>query len=167
MMQQYAGESSGSSSGESSRRNDGISKGETPLFLGLSSLETAELHHAPEGLVQTNVGDYSAINGIEDFKNVFSVESIKLWAIAGPIAFNILCNYAVNSFTNIFVGHLGDVELSAVAISLSVISNFSFGFLVSSIELLSSFPMLLSINMDYSCLALFHDFLNGMKCLPF
>ncbi|KAF3441524.1 hypothetical protein FNV43_RR15438 [Rhamnella rubrinervis] len=46
-----------------------------------------------------------------------------------PIAFNILCNYGINSFTNIFVGHIGDLELSAVAISLSVIANFSFGFL--------------------------------------
>ncbi|CAI0470299.1 unnamed protein product [Linum tenue] len=58
------------------------------------------------------------------------MESSKLWGIAGPIAFNILCNYGVNSFTNIFVGHIGDVELSAVAISLSVIANFSFGFLL-------------------------------------
>ncbi|XP_062090365.1 protein DETOXIFICATION 34 [Humulus lupulus] len=58
------------------------------------------------------------------------VESSKLWAIAGPIVFNIWCNYGINSFTNIFVGHLGDVELSAVAISLSVIANFSFGFLL-------------------------------------
>ncbi|KAF5946230.1 hypothetical protein HYC85_016458 [Camellia sinensis] len=48
----------------------------------------------------------------------------------GPIAFNILCNYGINSFTNIFVGHIGDVQLSAVAISLSVLANFSFGFLL-------------------------------------
>ncbi|CAA6666521.1 unnamed protein product [Spirodela intermedia] len=32
--------------------------------------------------------------------------------------------------TQIFVGHLGNLELSAVAIGLSVISNFSFGFLL-------------------------------------
>ncbi|KAK7295106.1 hypothetical protein RJT34_18010 [Clitoria ternatea] len=103
--------------------------GEAPLFPGQNSLETAELHHAPTGLVDTVV-DYTPINGFQDAKVVFSVESMKLWSIAGPIAFNILCNYAVNSFTNIFVGHLGDLELSAVSVSLSVISNFSFGFLL-------------------------------------
>ncbi|XP_061361235.1 protein DETOXIFICATION 34 [Gastrolobium bilobum] len=93
-------------------------------------METMELHHAPEGLIETNVGDYPGITNFEDVKAVFFVESTKLWSIASPIAFNILCNYAINSFTNIFVGHLGDLELSAVAISLSVISNFSFGFLL-------------------------------------
>nr|KYP64229.1 Protein TRANSPARENT TESTA 12 [Cajanus cajan] len=102
----------------------------TPLFDGPDSLETTELHHAPEGLVDTKVGDYSAIINTRDLKNVFTLESIKLWEIGGPIAFGVLCNYAVNSFTNIFVGHIGNVELSAVSISLSVISNFSFGFLL-------------------------------------
>lgn len=63
-------------------------------------------------------------------KSVFWTESVKLWRIAGPIAFTILCQYGTNSATNIFVGHIGDVELSAVAISLSVIGTFSFGFLL-------------------------------------
>ncbi|XP_057756411.1 protein DETOXIFICATION 34-like [Arachis stenosperma] len=132
MMKSYSEESNnGSSSGKlSSKVGVNISKGETPLFVS-SSLEAAELHHAPDGLVEINLGDYEhGINGLKDFIHVFILESIKLWAIAGPIAFNILCNYAVNSFTNIFVGHLGNLELSAVAISLSVISNLSFGFLL-------------------------------------
>ncbi|TKY65420.1 TRANSPARENT TESTA protein 12 [Spatholobus suberectus] len=124
------GESSGSSSDENSPRK-GTKNGETPLFNGPnSSMETTELHHAPAGLIDTNVADYTGINGLGDIKNVFTVESIKLWQIGGPIAFSVLCNYGVNSFTNIFVGHLGDLELSAVSISLSVISNFSFGFLL-------------------------------------
>ncbi|OAY67064.1 Protein DETOXIFICATION 34 [Ananas comosus] len=61
---------------------------------------------------------------------VFAEESRRLWAIAAPIAFNIICLYGTNSTTQIFVGHLGDLELSAVAISLSVVSTFSFGFLM-------------------------------------
>ncbi|RDX97240.1 Protein DETOXIFICATION 34, partial [Mucuna pruriens] len=122
------GESSSSSSDENSPRS--TRKGETPFFNGLDPMDTTELHHAPEGLVDTNGGDYVGIDDFTDIQNVFSVESVKLWAIAGPIAFSILCNYAVNSFTNIFVGHLGDLELSAVSISLSVVSNFSFGFLL-------------------------------------
>lgn len=109
------------------------SRGELPLnpSAGESVIETADLHHAPTTILGPSEGDYAPVETFEDAKYVCRVESTKLWVIAGPIAFNILCNYGVNSFTNIFVGHIGNVELSAVAISLSVIANFSFGFLVS------------------------------------
>lgn len=95
--------------------------------------EAAELHHAPTTVLGPDEEDtdYPPVRTFEDAKLICSLESGKLWSIAGPIAFNILCNYGINSFTNIFVGHLGDVELSAVAICLNVISNFSFGFLVT------------------------------------
>ncbi|XP_047170427.1 protein DETOXIFICATION 34-like [Vigna umbellata] len=124
------GRDSSSSSPENSPKKTPKSPGgETPLFNTVSSMDNTELHHAPEGLVDTNV-DYTKMTSFADVRTVFSAESIKLWQIAGPIAFSILCNYGVNSFTSIFVGHLGDLELSAVSISLSVISNFSFGFLL-------------------------------------
>ncbi|XP_051147251.1 protein DETOXIFICATION 34 [Andrographis paniculata] len=92
------------------------------------------LHDAPSSLLakddeEGEGGDYPRMRGFEDVKTMVAIESMKLWAIAGPIAFNILCNYGINSFTSIFVGHIGNLELSAVAISLSVIENFSFGFL--------------------------------------
>ncbi|XP_021315940.1 protein DETOXIFICATION 35 [Sorghum bicolor] len=61
---------------------------------------------------------------------VFVKESRRLWSIAAPIAFNIMCMYGTNSTTQIFAGHIGNRELSAVAIGLSVVSNFSFGFLL-------------------------------------
>ncbi|KAL6496796.1 Protein DETOXIFICATION 34 [Orobanche hederae] len=93
--------------------------------------QTADLHEAPSAfLTDSENGDYPPLKSFDDAKTLFYVESVKLWAIATPIAFNILCNYGINSFTSIFVGHIGDVELSAVAISLSVIANFSFGFLL-------------------------------------
>ncbi|XP_012843762.1 PREDICTED: protein TRANSPARENT TESTA 12, partial [Erythranthe guttata] len=96
-----------------------------------SSDNQATLHEAPSTfLAGGEGGDYPPIRSFDDFKNLFHIESVKLWAIAAPIAFNILCNYGINSFTSIFVGHIGDLELSAVAISLSVIANFSFGFML-------------------------------------
>lgn len=98
---------------------------------GDSIIEATELHHAPSTVVESGEGDYAPCKNLEDAKYIAFMESRKLWAIASPIAFNILCNYGINSFTNIFVGHISDLELSAVAISLSVIANFSFGFLVS------------------------------------
>ncbi|KAK6918351.1 Multi antimicrobial extrusion protein [Dillenia turbinata] len=108
---------------------------EKPLFNDISSIESGEfgeldLHPAPTTLLEPAEGDYSPICNFEDAKYVCRKESVKIWAIAAPIAFNILCNYGVNSFTNIFVGHIGDLELTSVAISLSVIANFSFGFLL-------------------------------------
>ncbi|KAK9094762.1 hypothetical protein Scep_026231 [Stephania cephalantha] len=75
-------------------------------------------------------GDYKKMSSIGEARTVFFVESAKMWRIAAPVAFNILCVYGINSFTQIFIGHIGEVELSAVSISLSVISNFSFGFLL-------------------------------------
>ncbi|KAK6140624.1 hypothetical protein DH2020_025624 [Rehmannia glutinosa] len=89
------------------------------------------LHEAPSVfLANGESGDYPPLRTFQDAKTLLYIESNKLWAIATPIAFNILCNYGINSFTSIFVGHIGDVELSAVAISLSVIANLSFGFLL-------------------------------------
>lgn len=119
--------------------DDAIESGpSSPLLLRVSvfetELETTKLHHAPSTLLgktdNDDNDDFPPIKSYSDAKFVCMVESSKLWEIAAPIAFNILCNYGVNSFTSIFVGHIGDLELSAVAISLSVVSNFSFGFLV-------------------------------------
>ncbi|XP_047306597.1 protein DETOXIFICATION 34 [Impatiens glandulifera] len=95
----------------------------------METAATADLHHAPTGFVGSSA-DYPPITTFQDAKAVCLLESVKLWTIAGPIAFNILCNYGINSTTNIFVGHIGDVELSAVAISLSVLASFSFGFML-------------------------------------
>jgi hypothetical protein len=61
---------------------------------------------------------------------LFVEESRRLWAIGAPIALNIICLYGTNSTTQIFAGHIGNLELSAVAVGLSVVSNFSFGFLL-------------------------------------
>lgn len=94
--------------------------------------EQPMLHKAPSSfLPHEHDGDSPPLETFEDVRKLFHIESVKLWSIAAPIAFNILCNYGINSFTSIFVGHIGDLELSGVAISLSVIANLSFGFLVS------------------------------------
>ncbi|XP_060203699.1 protein DETOXIFICATION 35-like [Lycium barbarum] len=75
-------------------------------------------------------GDYLQAKSFKDWWAIFCVETVKLWRIGGPIAFNIICQYGVNSLTNIFVGHLGNIELSAISIAQTVISTFSFGFMM-------------------------------------
>ena len=86
-----------------------------------------------------DVEDYEAVMSVGEMRKVFWNETVKLWKIACPIICTILCNYGVNSFTNIFVGHIGELELSAVSISLNVIGTFSFGFMVSLSLFLSLF----------------------------
>lgn len=98
---------------------------ETPLINGFSDDE----HHYHQQIIGDD-GDYRPITNIREWWAIFCVESVKLWRIGGPIAFNIICQYGVNSLTNIFVGHLGDIELSAISIAQSVIGTFSFGFMV-------------------------------------
>ncbi|KAK4384335.1 protein DETOXIFICATION 35 [Sesamum angolense] len=66
----------------------------------------------------------------ESLVGVFCIESGKLWRIGGPIVIQILCQYGGTSVATIFVGHLGDVDLSAFTIASTVIGTFAFGFMV-------------------------------------
>lgn len=82
-------------------------------------------------LLVAEVGeDYRPARSWTEVKHVVWTESLKMWKIAAPLAFNIMCQYGINSVTNIFAGHIGELELSAVALSLSVIGTFSFGFML-------------------------------------
>ncbi|KAH9646885.1 protein DETOXIFICATION 35 [Citrus sinensis] len=74
--------------------------------------------------------DYPPVKNLKQARSVLWTETVKMWKIAGPVVFNLLCLYGTNSFTNIFVGHIGEIELSSAAISLSVIGTFSFGLLL-------------------------------------
>lgn len=74
-------------------------------------------------------GDYLPVKSLKEGRRVFWRETVKTWRIAGPIIFQIICQYGINAVTTIFVGHLGEVELAAVTIGLSVVSTFAFGFL--------------------------------------
>ncbi|XP_047938892.1 protein DETOXIFICATION 35-like isoform X2 [Salvia hispanica] len=75
-------------------------------------------------------GDYVAVKGLKSWWRLWCIESAKLWKIGGPIAFQIVCQFGMTSATTVFVGHLGDIQLSAFSIALSVVSTFAFGFLL-------------------------------------
>ena len=98
----------------------------TPLLLNNESSSSLSLPVVPEE-------DYlpAGFQTFKDFiKTVFWKETVKLWRIAGPIALSLVCQNGTNILTSIFVGHLGNLELSAVSVSLSVIITFCFGFLL-------------------------------------
>lgn len=75
-------------------------------------------------------GDYAEADGLRTCWRIFCVESSKLWAIGGPIALQILCQFGTGSVATMFMGHLGDAELSAFTIAVSVIGTFAFGFML-------------------------------------
>lgn len=58
------------------------------------------------------------------------IESKKLWHIVGPAIFSRLASYSMLVITQAFAGHLGDLELAAISISMNVIVGFDFGLLV-------------------------------------
>ncbi|KAK3013452.1 hypothetical protein RJ639_009370 [Escallonia herrerae] len=93
---------------------------ETPLLNGGSG----------ERQLKRDDGDYLRLKTFREWQTVFWLETVKLWRIGSPIAFTILCQFGTNSVTNMFVGHIGNIELSAVSIALSVIGTFSFGFML-------------------------------------
>lgn len=76
------------------------------------------------------IEDYPPVKSFSEAKSIFWTESVKIWRIGAPIIVSTLCLYGTGSFTSIFVGHLGDVQLSAVSIATSVIGIFSFGLMV-------------------------------------
>ncbi|GLU21130.1 hypothetical protein SLE2022_372910 [Rubroshorea leprosula] len=88
---------------------------ETPLLDSTSSSSNA---------------DYQPVVSFEDAKSVFWLETVKLWKIAAPIVFQLVCAYGIMSITSIFVGHISEIELSGVSVALSVIFTFSFGFML-------------------------------------
>jgi len=57
-------------------------------------------------------------------------ESKKLWHIVGPTIISRLSNTTMGSVTQLFAGHLGDVEFASISISTQVIVGFSWGLLV-------------------------------------
>ncbi|CAI9092274.1 OLC1v1027474C3 [Oldenlandia corymbosa var. corymbosa] len=96
---------------------------ETPLLNGSSESVKEKLLLGPDG-------DYRPPKGVKQLWEIFWIETVKLWALGGPMAFSIICQFSMSTVTTIFAGHLGDVELSAISISTSVIGTFSFGFML-------------------------------------
>jgi MATE family multidrug resistance protein len=57
-------------------------------------------------------------------------ESTKLWVIVGPAIFDRTATCTMNIITQVFAGHLGDLELAAVTIANFVVVGFNYGLMV-------------------------------------
>lgn len=60
-------------------------------------------------------------------------ESKKIWHIALPAILTAVFQFSIGFVTTAFVGHLGEVELAAVAVVENVIESFAYGILVNEI----------------------------------
>ncbi|KAI3991765.1 hypothetical protein MKX01_038163 [Papaver californicum] len=75
-------------------------------------------------------GDILPIQRVGDFFREFSVESKKLWLLAGPAVFTSICQYSLGAITQVFAGQVGILELAAFSVENSVIAGFSFGIMM-------------------------------------
>ncbi|KAI3843995.1 hypothetical protein MKX03_000360 [Papaver bracteatum] len=91
------------------------------------------------------------------------IESNKLWHIVGPTIFSRIASYSMFIITQAFAGHLGNLELAAIALSTTVIVGFCFGLLLgmaSALETLCGQAYgakqyhMLGIYMQRSCVVL-------------
>ena len=88
-------------------------------------------------------GDYLPLRSWKEVNSMVWTETLKLWRVAGPLALQIMCHFGIESLTTVFVGHIGNLELSAVSVSLSIIGTFTYGFLVPFL-----FPLSLSLSLS-------------------
>ncbi|GLJ39521.1 hypothetical protein SUGI_0807630 [Cryptomeria japonica] len=98
----------------------------TPFLKGSSKEEEKEESY----IVRLEEKSEEGVSDSGDFCRRYLTESRKLWAIAGPAIFTRLTMYGTNVITQAFVGHLGDLELAAVSISITVFVGFNFGLLL-------------------------------------
>ncbi|RZC73205.1 hypothetical protein C5167_048684 [Papaver somniferum] len=91
------------------------------------------------------------------------IESKKLWHIVGPTIFSRIASYSMFIITQASAGHLGNLELAAIALSTTVIVGFCFGLLLgmaSALETLCGQAYgakqyhMLGIYMQRSCVVL-------------
>ena len=93
-------------------------------------------------LLSTMADDHNTIFGYEDdarpstkiqgFLREFSIESKKLWYMAGAAIFTSICQYSLGAITQIFAGNIGTSQLAAISIENNIIAGFACGILVIS-----------------------------------
>nr|POE49675.1 protein detoxification 28 [Quercus suber] len=97
------------------------------LILITGSLNNAEIDL--DALSIWRGGHPSCVTQRPSVKRVW-FESKELWHIVGPAIFFRATNFSMILITQIFAGHLGDLELAAISLAYNVIIGFDFGLLL-------------------------------------
>ncbi|KAK9053857.1 hypothetical protein SSX86_024932 [Deinandra increscens subsp. villosa] len=81
-------------------------------------------------LFRPGTDDIPPITGVKELLVQFSIESKKLWYLAGPAIFTSVCRYSLGAVTQTFAGHVGTLDLAAFSVENSVIAGFSLGIML-------------------------------------
>ncbi|KAM1471592.1 hypothetical protein FF1_041965 [Malus domestica] len=100
---------------------------EPPLHTAAAG--AAELSNKPP-LYEGGNEDYAPVKSFDALRSMFWIETVKLWQMAGSAVITIICMYGTNAVILLFAGHLGTIQLSAISISLAVISTFTDGLML-------------------------------------
>ncbi|XP_031101377.1 protein DETOXIFICATION 32-like isoform X2 [Ipomoea triloba] len=76
-----------------------------------------------------DAGDIQEMKNTKELFREFCWESKKLWYLAAPAICNLVLQYSISAVTQIFAGHVGDIQLAAVAVEINLISGFAFAIL--------------------------------------
>lgn len=87
----------------------------------------------------TEASDIQPMKRVKELKKEFYSESKKLWFLAAPAIFTIVSQYSIGAITQVFAGHVGNIQLAAVAVQNNLIAGFSFGILVYILSLYAIF----------------------------
>lgn len=138
------------------------------------TIEEAKVPLLEHSINTSDAESTKIIHGDEDqsLPQRFWIETRKLWRIVGPAIFSRIASYSMFVISQAFAGHIGDLELAAMAISTTVIVGFDFGLLLgmaSALETLCGQAFgakkyyMLGIYLQRSCIVLF---LCGILTLP-
>ncbi|XP_019168850.1 PREDICTED: protein DETOXIFICATION 29-like [Ipomoea nil] len=76
-----------------------------------------------------DISDIQQIENVKDFFKEFNSESKKLWYLAAPAICTLVFQYSISAITQVFAGHVGDIQLAAVSVENNLIAGFAFGIL--------------------------------------
>ncbi|RZC86439.1 hypothetical protein C5167_030517 [Papaver somniferum] len=75
-------------------------------------------------------GDTEIGKDDENLRTKVVVESKKLWVVAGPAIFTRFSTFGISIITQIFIGHMGAIELAAYSLVFTVLLRFANGILL-------------------------------------
>ncbi|XP_019168848.1 PREDICTED: protein DETOXIFICATION 29-like [Ipomoea nil] len=79
--------------------------------------------------IDADATDIQQIKNVKEFSREFYSESKKLWYLAAPAICTLVFQYSISAITQVFAGHVGDIQLAAVSVENNLIAGFAFGVL--------------------------------------
>nr|GLL31901.1 protein DETOXIFICATION 29 isoform X2 [Ipomoea trifida] len=70
-----------------------------------------------------DASDIHPIKKLKEFMREFNSESKKLWYLAAPAIFNLVSQYSIIAITQMFAGHVGNIQLAAVSVDNNLIGK--------------------------------------------